>query len=63
MWLDKIVYKINFTENKALIMNWLEQPLKDLKLTIINSKIRLRHQNNMSEWTIRNKNVSRHEYL
>jgi hypothetical protein len=27
MWLDKIVYKINFTENKALIMNWLTQPI------------------------------------
>ena len=50
--LDKIVYKINFTENKALIMNWFAQSLKDLNLTIISSKIRLRHQSTMPERTI-----------
>ena len=63
LWLDKIVYKINFTENRVLIMNWLEQPLKDLKLTIISSKIRLRHQNNMPDWTVWNRNLSHQEYL
>jgi predicted heme/steroid binding protein len=63
-WLDKIVYRINFTENRDLIMNWSDkQPLKDLKLTIISSKIRLRHQNNMPDWTIWNNNLSHHEYL
>ncbi len=63
MWLDKIVYKINFTENKALIMNWLIQPLKDLKLTIISSKIRYRHQCTLPEWTVWKKGMTHHDYL
>jgi hypothetical protein len=63
MWLDKVVYKINFTENKALIMNWLIQPLKDLKLTMISSKIRYRHQCTLPEWTVWKKGLTHYEYL
>jgi hypothetical protein len=62
-WLDNIIYKLYFTENKSIILNWIKQPLCDLKLTTMSSKVRLRCQREAPDWTQWLKGETHQEYM
>ncbi len=43
-WLEDIVFRVNFTDNKMDIMEWLTNCMDRYVLSYLNSKIRLRTQ-------------------
>ncbi len=50
-WLEDIVFRVNFTDNKMDIMEWLTNCMDRYVLSYLNSKIRLRTQIQATEWS------------
>ena len=49
-WFENIVFRVNFTDNKSDIIDWITNCMDSYVLSYLNSKIRLRTQFEATEW-------------
>jgi hypothetical protein len=50
-WFEEIVFKVNYTDNKSDIIEWISTCMDNYILSYVNSKIRLRTQIKMGSYT------------
>jgi len=62
-WFENIVFKVNFTDNKTDIIEWIELCMDKFVLSYLNSKIRLRTQYIATEWAKWDPMVTHSYYL